>query len=142
MKVNFDIIDNHALNLEGQHIDLHNNFDFVGLDYNVANRAIKLNWKKAIGEWIEINEISSLTLVHKSVTFFEVIDKGENKNHEDATCLAEITYFSSTSREINDEFILQSKPNKNDDIIFFFENGQRVRIHCEQIELTINESEI
>lgn len=142
MKVNFDLIDNHTLNLEGHHIDLHNDFDFVRLDYDVARREIKLNWKKSIGEWIEINEISSLTLVHKSFTFFEVIDKDENKNYEDATCLGEITYFPSASREVNDEFILQSKPNENDDIIFFFENGRRVRINCEQIELTINESEV
>jgi hypothetical protein len=46
MKVNFDIKDNHAIGIAGRHIDLHNNFDFVGFDYNVADREIKLNWKK------------------------------------------------------------------------------------------------
>jgi len=31
MKVNFEIKDNHALTFSGRFIDLHNNFDFVGL---------------------------------------------------------------------------------------------------------------
>jgi len=36
MKVNFEIIDNHVLNIAGRSTDLHNNFDFVGFDHNVA----------------------------------------------------------------------------------------------------------
>ena len=56
MKVNFDIKDNHAIEIAGRHIDLHNNFDFVGFDYNIADREIKLLWKKASGEWVDKKE--------------------------------------------------------------------------------------
>lgn len=38
-------------------------------------------------------------------------------------------------REINDEFMTQSKPNENDDIIYLFENGKMFRFNCEQIIL-------
>lgn len=142
MKVNFDITDNHALNFEGRHIDLHNNFDFVGFDYNVVGREIKLNWKKSSGDWVDKNEFSSLVLAHKAVTFLKVIDQDENSNYDDDSCLGEITFFPSTAREINDSIVPQSKPNDGDDIIYFFENGQRIRIHCEQIELSVNKEQI
>ena len=142
MKVNFDITDNHALNFEGRHIDLHNNFDFVGFDYNVVASEIKLNWKKSSGDWVDKNELSSLVLAHKAVKFLKVIDQDENSNYDDDSCLGEITFFPSTAREINDSIVPQSKPNDGDDIIYFFENGQRIRIHCEQIELSVNKEQI
>ncbi|WP_396184025.1 hypothetical protein [Flavobacterium sp.] len=137
MKVNFDIKDNHAIEIAGRHIDLHNNFDFVGFDYNLADREIKLHWKKSNGDWIDKNEFSSLVLTHKGVTFLRVIEKDEKSINEDDSCLGEITFFPSTEREKNDSIVSQSKPNDGDDIIYMFENGQRIRIHCEQIELKI-----
>ncbi len=140
MKVNFDITDNYALNFQGRHIDLHNNFDFVGFDYNVLEREIKLNWKKSSGDWVDINELSNLVLTHKTVTFLKVIDQDEESNYEDDSCLGEITFFPSTAREINNSIVPQSKPNDGDDILYFFENGQRIRIHCEQVELSVNKN--
>jgi hypothetical protein len=142
MKVNFDITDNHALSFEGRHIDLHNNFDFVGFDYNVVEREIKLNWKKSSGDWVDKNELSSLVLAHKAVTFLKVIDQDEKSNYDDDSCLGEITFFPSTARETNDSIVPQSKPNDGDDILYFFENGQRIRIHCEHIELSVNKDQI
>lgn len=138
MKVNFDIIDNHALNFEGRYIDLHNNFDFVGFDYNVVNREINLNWKKSIGYRVEKNVLSGLVLTHKAVTFLEVTGQDENSHCDDGCCLGEITFFPSAERELKGCLITQSKPNDGDDIIYFFENGQQIRIHCDQIELNAN----
>jgi hypothetical protein len=138
MKVNFDIKDNHAIEIAGRHIDLHNNFDFVGFDYNIANREIKLYWRKSSGDWVDKNEFTSLVLTHKAVTYLKVIDQDENSTYEDDNCLDEITFFPSTAREINDSIIPQSKPNDEDDILYFFENGQRIRIHCKEIELIVN----
>lgn len=137
MKINFDIKDNQAIEIAGRHIDLHNNFDFVGFEYNVANREIKLNWEKSNGDWVGKNEFLSLVLTHKGVTFLRVIEQDEKSIYKDDSCLGEITFFPSTAREINDSIAPQTKPNDGDDILYFFENGQLIRIHCEQIELSI-----
>lgn len=138
MKVNFDITDNYALTYAGRHIDLHNNFDFVGFDYNVADKIIKLYWEKSNGDWVDKNEFSRLVLAHSAVNFLKVIDQDENSTYDDDSCLGELTFFPSTMREINDCIVPQSKPNDGDDILYLFENGQRIRIHCEQIELCVN----
>ena len=138
MKVNFDIKDNHAIEIAGRHIDLHNNFDFVGFDYNVADREIKIHWRKSDGDWVDKNEFSSLVLTHKGVTFLKVIEQDEKSTYEDDSCLGEITFFPSTAREINDSIVSQTKPNDGDDILYFFENGQLIRIHCKEIALSVN----
>lgn len=138
MKVNFDITDNHALNFEGRHIDLHNNFNFVGFEYNVEYREIKLNWKKLSGDWVDKNEFSDLVLTHRAVTYLKVLDIEEKSNYEDDNCLGEISFFPSTEREFEDCIIPQSKPNDGDDIKYFFENGQKIIIHCDQVELNVN----
>lgn len=141
MKVNFEIKDNHVIEIEGQLIDLHNNFDFVGFDYYIACREIKLHWKKSSGDWVDKNEFSSLVLTHKDVTFLKVIEQDEKSTYEDDSCLGEITFFPSTEREINDSIVPQPKPNDGDDILYFFENGQQIRIHCKEIELNRDYSE-
>ena len=138
MNVNFDIIDNYAIEIAGRHIDLHNNFDFIGFDYNVADREINLHWKKSNGNCIDNNEFSSLVLIHKQVTFLRVIDQDPNSKFEDGCCLGEISFSPATSREIDDCILRQPKPNDDDDILYFFENGQLIRIHCEQIELSVS----
>jgi hypothetical protein len=135
MKVNFDIKDNHAIEITGRLIDLHNNFDFVGFDYNVADREIKLQWRKSGGDWVDKNEFSSLVLIHKGVNYLKVIEQDEKSTYEDDSCLGEITFFPSTARETNDSIVPQKRPNDGDDILYFFENGQLIRINCEQIEL-------
>jgi len=141
MILNFNITDNQALSFEGRYIDLHNNFDFVGFDYNVKDREIRLNWKKSVGNWIAENELSSLVLIHKSVTFLKIIEQDEKSNYDDDSCLEEITFFPATAREINDSIVPKSKPNDDDDVLYFFGNGQCIRIHCEQIELNINDDQ-
>ena len=135
MEVNFDIADNHALSFAGRHIDLHNNFDLINFEYNVAEREIKLHWKKSSGDWVKEDELSNLVLIHSSVTFLKATEQDEKSIHADDVCLGEITFFPSTAREINDNIIPQSKPNEGDDILYIFENGMVIRIHCEEIEL-------
>ena len=137
MKVNFGLVDNYALNFEGQHIDLHNNFDFAGFDYNVALRELKLTWIKANGDWIDKNELSQIVLTHIGVDYVEIIGQNESFALNDDKCLGEISFFPSNERDINDNIISKEKPNEFDDIIYSFENGQIIRVHCDNIYLSV-----
>ncbi|MBD1432380.1 hypothetical protein H8B06_06050 [Sphingobacterium sp. DN00404] len=107
----------------------------VNFKYNVAEREIKLHWKKSSGDWVKEDELSNLVLIHSSVTFLKVIAQDEKSIYADDICLAEVTFFPSTTREINDSFVPQSKPKEGDDILYIFEKGLVIRIHCEEIEL-------
>lgn len=141
MKVNFKITDNSALNYDGRHIDLHNNFDFIGFDYDVRNKEFVLNWIKCNGDWVGKDEFDRLTIIHKAVTYLKITEIDDKSSFEDDICLGDISFFPSSARELNDSIVPQSRPNKGDDILYFFENGQLIRIHCELVELKFNEYE-
>jgi hypothetical protein len=136
MTVNFEITDNSALKYKGRHIDIHNNFDFDGFDYNVLERKIILRWKKTTGDWVDKGELPGFILVHKVVTWFKVTEQDEDSTSEADSCLAEISFVPPTLRELDDTIVSQSKPNLGDDILYNIENGQRIRIHCNEIELS------
>ncbi|GGH16569.1 hypothetical protein GCM10011418_19010 [Sphingobacterium alkalisoli] len=69
------------------------------------------------------------------MNYLKVIEQDEKSTYRDDSCLGEITFSPSIAREINDSIVPQSKPNHGDDILYLFENRQRIRIHCKEIEL-------
>jgi hypothetical protein len=135
MKVNFEIVHNSALNIDNREVDLHNNFDFISFEYTVHNRELKLTWKKTIGDWVPSNEFNRLTLTHKQVEFLNIDDRDKDSLLVDDATLGNITFFPSSVREMSDSIVPQAKPNEQDDIIYTFENGQIIRISCEEIVL-------
>jgi hypothetical protein len=134
MKTNFEIEENYAVQLNGTHIDLHNNFDFIGLSKNGKNIAV--DFKRTTGDWVKNDEFKSLKLEFKNVSYEYYEDGDSEALKEDTERLGEITFFPADSREINDGIIPQFKPKMNDDIIMFFEDGRVIRIGCEVIKLT------
>lgn len=134
METNFEIEENYAVRLNGIHIDLHNNFKFDKI--SETENSISIEFVKLDEDWIYENEFKKLSFLHNNVTF-KYSETGDNsKFPEDENTLSEITFFPKTIREINDGFMQHKKPNKNDDIIYHFENGKLFRINCERIELT------
>ena len=134
METNFEIEENYAVRLNGIHIDLHNNFKFNKI--SETENSINIEFVKLNEDWIHENEFKKVSFLHNNVTF-KYLETGDNsKFPEDENTLSEITFFPKTIREVNDEFTQHKKPNKNDDIIYNFENGKLFRINCERIELT------
>jgi hypothetical protein len=136
MKVNFKINNNTAIDFEEIHVDLHNNFDFIGFEYLLKGRTIFLRWTKSDGEWVHKDEFAGLILTHKNVTFLKITEQDENSTPEDDCCLGEITFFPSSAREFVDCMLDQELPKVGDDIRYYFEGGQQIIIHCDEIELT------
>tara|TARA_Y100000588_G_C13936624_1_gene788210 strand:- start:50 stop:463 length:414 start_codon:yes stop_codon:yes gene_type:complete len=134
MKTNFEIEENYAVQLIGTHIDLHNNFDFIGLSKN--GKTISVNFKRTNGDWVKSNEFKNLNFEFKNVSYEFYEDGDLEALKDDKKRLGEITFFPAESREINDGIIPQVHPNETDDLIMFFENGRVIRIGCEEINLT------
>lgn len=136
MTTNFEITDNCGVTVDGRLFDLHNNFDLAGFTYDISTRHFEIKWVKGKGSWINKNEIIELTLSHKKVTFLRIGTADENSLMEDDKCLGDISFFPSSSRDINDNLLIQNQPNEGDDILFILESGRTIRIGCEAIELT------
>jgi hypothetical protein len=128
MITNFEIVENYALSYKGTHIDLHNNFDFVGLNHDITNKILTLSWVKTDGDWVHKKEFNTIELVHEGVSFL-LISSETGISIEDKT-LNRLGYFPSNERHINDSITHQNKPQKDDDIIYLFENDEFIRVNC------------
>lgn len=135
MTTDFDIEGNYALRQDGLLFDLHNNFDLSDFHYNVKTREFIITWIKTSGEWVKSDEADELTVRHRNVSFLTISDRDTDSNSDDDKTLGDISFFPSTSRDINDSVIIQARPTTDDDILYFFENGQLIRVCCETIEL-------
>ena len=136
MTSNFELEDSIALKFAGRYIDLHNNFDFIGYEYDISIRQIILKWTKSKGAWVIEGEFSTLGLIHKNVSFLTIsYDNLQYKYPNDDKCLSFISFFPSSDRLTNSGFIDQFSPAENDDIIYSFETEHFIRIGCDKIEL-------
>ena len=137
MRTNFKIKENYAIQFEGHHIDLHNNFDFNGVWDNNEKNEIALEFIKANGNWIKDEEFKQLTFLLKNVTF-KYFEDGEAGDYpEDSKCLSDITFFPSEFRDINNNVTSEPIPKIDDDIIFLFQDGKIIRANCEEVEVIV-----
>jgi hypothetical protein len=133
MITNFEIEENYAVQLNGVHIDLHNNFKFKEISESVNN--VRIEFVKSKGDWVHEDEFEKLIFIHENVSFNNSEDGDNSKFPEDENTLSGISFFPKSMRNINDGMMEHCKPNYNDDIIYIFENGKMFRLNCEQIEL-------
>jgi hypothetical protein len=136
MTTNFQIEEHYALICEGRHIDLHNNFDFIGYEYDVASGQIILKWTKSKGVRIKENEFRNLHLIHTHVTYLTIsYDNKILEFPDDEKCLSDVSFFPSEDRQTNNRVVLQEIPKETDDIIYLFQTEHFIRIGCDKIEL-------
>ena len=134
MTTNFYITDNYALTFGDRHIDLHNNFTFIGYEFRSSDKELSLLWTKSMGTWVGDNESSTVTLIHKGVTFTNI--KYERKDDDtEHDCLDIVSFYPSDDRKTNDSFVSNVKPNEGDDVLYIFMTNDFIRIACDEILL-------
>ncbi len=136
MKTNFEIEENYAVRLNGIHIDLHNNFEFK--EISELNNNVSIEFIKSYGHWVHKNEFEKLIFLHKNVMFKNLVEGDNSEFPEDENTLSGISFFPNSEREINNEFMGHNNPNKDDDIIYLFENEKMFRLNCDEIELIVS----
>lgn len=140
MIVNFEIENNYALSFNGKHIDLHNNFNFWGFEYDVTKMTAILRWEKSTEQWAIRETITGLSICHRNVTYMHVTPRDSEMPTTEDSCLKDITYLPIELRNNEDEFVLSSKlPEPNEDIVYRFQSEQCITINCHEIELIILE---
>ncbi|HEY5823376.1 MAG TPA: hypothetical protein VIT44_03365 [Cyclobacteriaceae bacterium] len=120
MEANFKIKNIVEIAFKDKHIDLHNNFDLVGFNYELDSRLLTIEFKKSKGDWVPDSEFEKLLFTHHNVFFLNI--GYDNETYEfpnDDKCIAGISFVNSSEREIDNEFSLQSDPLAEGDILFF-----------------------
>jgi hypothetical protein len=137
MKANFRIELFRDLIFEDRLIDLHNNFDFQGFEYNNLTHTLTLSWYKATDDWVGVDELAKVILIHREVSYLKIMPQDMDFHKGDEFCLAHVTFFPSSDRDSNELLSEQENPNEGDDMIYSFQNGQIIRVGSQEVIMVV-----
>lgn len=137
MQTNFQIIELIHVQVDNVLYDLHNNFHFIGFEHLTDNKELILRWRKGTGDWVPEDAPQGITILHKNVSFINISYESQQWR-EDDKCLGEMTFYPSSSRDVNDQLLLQETPKEDDDLIYTFESGTIIRVGCESSLFTLD----
>ena len=93
MKRNYKIVNGIYLVQESYELDLHNNFDFKGLDYSVEERKLVLSWQRSKGDWVSSDIPEALTIEFKQVSEFRFMPRDSETPFTEDDCINSIGYW-------------------------------------------------
>lgn len=93
MKRSYEIISGIYLVQDGYELDLHNNFDFVRLDYSLVERRLLLLWKRSNGNWVSSNTPKTLTIEFTQVSEFRFMPRDPEIPFTEDDCLDSFGYW-------------------------------------------------
>lgn len=132
---NFKIIDSIAIEFENDYLDLHSNFDFLSMLYNVENRTVELNWAKCSGEWAKHEKYKNLQLVFNFVDIFCVHPRDSEKSFSEDDSLSYIGYLNPNDLEVMEGFLPPEQSKDDYHMVLGFESGLVLKIYSKSAHL-------
>jgi hypothetical protein len=90
----FIIEDDIYVVVEGNHFDLHNDFDFTGYRYSEVDCVLSLNWVLGKGDWVRSGQPTSLRLQFEGVSFFEIQPPNPDLPPDEGACFDGFHFIS------------------------------------------------
>lgn len=115
-------------------IDLHNEYDFAGFNYNVLLRQLTVDWNLGKGDWVGEDLPVKLMLKFHEVNFLQIVKNESREFRKDDKCLDNIGF---ANLEMRDDYIsfIEKQTAVDNDIILIFLNEQTIRVNAESVEL-------
>lgn len=132
---NFRMASSTVLEFDGVYIDLHSNYDFCGLSYDVSDKCVVLKWKRCSGLWAEGDIYKSVDLVFNSVQVFGVRPRCNDKPFSEDDSLGYMGYLHPDDIDVMDGFLFPEQARGNYHLIFGFESDLVVKLYSESVEL-------
>ncbi|NLT69279.1 MAG: hypothetical protein GXX91_01130 [Verrucomicrobiaceae bacterium] len=98
MKEHFTFGSDIRLVADGHELDLHNNYDFQGVDYSVRDRSVILRWQRGGGDWVPKEIPSEVELRYDGVERFEFHRRDPEMPFTEDDCLASSGYWTDEDR--------------------------------------------
>jgi hypothetical protein len=94
MQRDFEIKNGIYLSQPPHELDLHNNFDFCGLDYSIEHRTLSLHWRRSTGDWVAAGTPASVSVEFREVSEFRFLPRGEELPFTEDDCVSEFGYWT------------------------------------------------
>ena len=120
-----------ALEYGDLYLDLHNNLDFVGLEYNLLERTLLLKWVKSSGEWVSSNTPERVVLAFHGVNLFKSKERDSSIPFTEDNCLESIGFIHNQLIEELEGFSSASPLEHTEHLNISFASGFAVKIGAE-----------
>jgi len=136
--IDFKIVDSMALEKDSYYFDLHSNYDFVGLSYNVVNQQVVLEWKKSTENWAKNERYQNLKLIFDSVSLFCISPRDDEKPLSEDNCLSHIGYLHPDDMELMEGFLPADQSGDNYHLVIGFESNLVVKVYSKLVKLAVS----
>ena len=75
-------------------LDLHNNYDFSGISYSLAERRVTLTWFRSNGDWVQATEPLQVQLEFHGVSCFRFMPRDPEMPITEDNCLSSAGYWT------------------------------------------------
>jgi hypothetical protein len=113
MQRDFEIKDGIYLSQPPHELDLHNNFDFCGLDYSVEHRTLSLHWRRSTGDWVAGGTPASVSVEFREVSEFRFLPRDAELPFTEDDCVSDFGYWADEAWA--DGVFLMPDPTKTPD---------------------------
>ena len=124
----------------GEDLDLHNDYDFVGLSYEVRDRTLDLRWTRSTGDSVRAGLPAALRLSCRGVTHFSAASRDSEMPFTEDDCLSDL-FFALPHDPDDSAFSVSPAADAFDDSwhwIFSFMSGFSLRVAGESAHLATN----
>jgi len=124
-------LSNIELAVAGVVYDLHNNFDFIGFSYDVANRSLLLRWKRGAGTWVPADSPASIEISMLEVSHVSASPRSPDLPYTEDDCL-DCVSFVEPNQATEECFVTESPIPPETHYVFQFMSGFALRVQAEE----------
>jgi hypothetical protein len=110
------------------YLDLHNNFDFIGFEYLLAEKSIIFKWKKSSGTWVPNNSPASVILIFSAVYLFKSKERDPEMPFSEDSCLDSIGFIGNDLIEEVNGFFSPEPAENQTHLNISFTSGFAIKI--------------
>ena len=133
---NFQIKDGYQVVISGFKLDVHNDYDFVDLEFNGTSRLVTMAWKKTNGGWVQKNTPEGFRLIFEST---ELIYVTEPKTRiSEGETLSFVGFLHPEDFATMDGYLEHQDADRSWHMIFGFENGSSIKLFARSVRCDLS----
>lgn len=137
MQANFEIDQDIAISSGELYLDLHNNFDFAGIDYRPTARTAVLRWNRGAGSWVPADAPREVMLTFHRVTNLAMSRRDDAMPWTEDHCLETVSF---TPPEFSEDFArcFTGYRSREEHITLRFHSGAAIKVWAEAVEFSVS----
>jgi hypothetical protein len=130
---NFSIEDNYAIKSGDAWIDLHNDYDFTGVEYDLESNCLAMKWKRAT-KHSTIASASQLVVWFRQLQFLRLELIEDAQDILSAKTLEFVGFLHQDDVDVMSGCLSQEEADESFHLIFRFENTFAIKCFCREVE--------